>query len=188
MEADATRSRGWPAHRRECGRWGPLLTATVAALALALGGCGVYSASSGRVDEAIQRVAVEYLENATAEPDLGVEIADLIILALQEDNTLKVVDQENADSIIDGRVARYQLRQASISGQQQVDEYQVQIAVELSFRPRGGGEPIFERRRFTGTGTYFLNDPQGASSEQTAKEEAVEEIVRDVLAQVVEDW
>jgi hypothetical protein len=164
-----------------------LAAVTGALLLVGLAGCGVYSASSGRVDEAIQRVSVEYLENATAEPDLGVEIADLIILALKEDNTLKVVDAEASDSVIDGRVARYQLRQASISGEQQVDEYQVQIAVELSFRPRDGSDAIFERRRFTGTGNYFLNDPQG-SSEQTAKEEAVEEIVRDVLAQVVEDW
>jgi len=157
-------------------------------LAVAVGpGCGVYSASSGRVDEAIQRVAVEYLENATAEPDLGVEIAELIIEALQEDNTLKVVSFEDADSVIDGRVARYQLRQASISGDQQVDEYQVQVAVELTFRPKDGGEAVFERRRFTGTGNYFLDDPNG-STEQTAKREAVDEIVRDVLAQVVEDW
>ncbi len=188
MEQTGARRRERHVAWRECGRRGRPAAGALAALVLLLGGCGVYSASSGRVDEAIQRVAVDYLENATAEPDLGVEIADLIILALQEDNTLKVVDFETADSVIDGRVARYQLRQASISGQQQVDEYQVQIAVELSFRPRDGGEPVFERRRFTGTGTYFLDDPQGASSEQSAKEEAVEEIVRDVLAQVVEDW
>jgi hypothetical protein len=164
--------------------------AAVTAVLLAsvpLTGCGVYSASSGRVDADIERVAVEFLENATAEPDLGVEIAELIIEALQDDNTLKVVDFESADSVIEGRVARYQLRQAAISGDQQVDEYQVQIGVELTFRKKAGGEPVFERKRFSGTGIYLLDDPNG-STEATAKREAVEEIVRDVLAQVVEDW
>ena len=46
-------------------------------------GCGVYSASSGRVEEAIQRVSVKVLENRTPEPNLGVELSDAIILALQ---------------------------------------------------------------------------------------------------------
>ena len=164
-----------------------LAVLAAAALLVAAAGCGVYSASSGRVDESLKRVAVEYLENNTAEPELGVEISELIIRALQDDNTLQIVDYEVADSVIDGRVALYQLRQASVSGNQQVDEYQVQIGVELSFRPKTGGEAIFERRRFTGSGSYFLGDPDG-SDELSAKQEAVAEIVRDVLAQVVEDW
>jgi len=150
-------------------------------------GCGVYSASSGRVDQAIQRVAVEYFENRTAEPDLGIELADLITKALQDDNTLKVVDFQSADSVLDGTVTCYTLRQASISGDQQVDEYQVQIALELTFRVKATGEAIFSRRQFTGVGNYFLNDPNG-SSEASAKQDAVVEITKDVLAQVVEDW
>jgi len=150
-------------------------------------GCGVYSASTGRVDQSIQRVAVEYFENKTAEPDLGIEMAELIIRALQEDNTLKVVDLQSADSVIEGAVTRYTLRRASISGEQQVDEYQVLIALQLTFRVKTTGEAIFERRQFNGDGTYFLNDPNG-SSETTAKVDAAVKITRDVLAQVVEDW
>ena len=72
--------------------------AAVLALALMAAGCGVYSASSGRVDESIKRVHVQYLENRTAEPNLGVELADLIIRKLQEDNTLRVVDEVDADA------------------------------------------------------------------------------------------
>jgi hypothetical protein len=161
---------------------------TIAALAMmwSLGGCGVYSASSGRVDQSIQRVAVEYLENRTAEPDLGITLADLLIVALQEDNTLKVVDYESADSVIEGSVIRYALRQASISQEQQVDEYQVQIAVELTFRVKATGETVFQRKRFAGTGNYLLGE--GSANELTAREEAMAEITRDVLAEVVEDW
>ena len=155
--------------------------------ALNAAGCGVYSASSGRVDQAIQRVSVEYLENRTTEPDMGIQMANLITIALQDDNTLKVVDHQTADSVIEGTVTRYFLRQASISSDQQVDEYQVQIAVELTFRIKATGEAVFERRRFTGVGNYFLNDPNG-SSEITAKREAAAEIAADVLALVVEDW
>ncbi|MEN8005474.1 MAG: LPS assembly lipoprotein LptE [Candidatus Krumholzibacteriota bacterium] len=146
----------------------------------------MYSASSGRVDENLKMVAVQYLENLTPEPNLGVDLSDDIIRALQVDNTLKVVDEADADSIISGRVARYTLREVATTQELTVNEYQVQIAVVLTFTVRATGEKIFDKRRFTGTGNYVLNDND--VNEDTARDEAVEEIVRDILAQVVEDW
>jgi hypothetical protein len=154
---------------------------------LAAGGCGVYTANSGRVDESIKRVYVEYLENQTAEPDLGVDLSDAIISALQLDNTLKIVQEEEADSVISGRVVRYTLREVAAREDLTVNEYQVQIAAVLTFTVRDTGETRFKDQRFTGTGNYVLDDPQG-TSETTAREEAGREIVRDILALVVEDW
>jgi len=152
-------------------------------------GCGTYSASSGRVDDSIKKVAVEYLENRTSQADIGVFFTGLIIEAIRDDNTLKVVNYEAADSVIEGVVTQYRLRQAGISQEQQVDEYQVQIAVELTFRVKESGETIFSKQRFTGVGTYYLNDTNvPASSETSAQEEAAVEIARDILAMVVEDW
>jgi len=152
-----------------------------------LGGCGVYSATSGRIDQSIRRVSVEYFENRTPEADLGIELAELVIAALQVDNTLRVVDYQTADSIIEGTVTRYHLRQASISPEQQVDEFQGQIALELSFRVKATDKFLFEKRTFSGVGNYFLDDTDG-TSEETAKREAINEIAKSVLAQVVEDW
>ncbi len=163
------------------------LAACWALIWVCMHGCGYYTATSGRVDQSIRQVAVEFFENRTAEADLGIQLAELVIAALQEDNTLKVVDYQSADSVIDGAVTRYFLRQASISPDQQVDEFQVQIALELSFRVKATDAFIFEKRTFTGVGNYFLNDRDG-TSEQSAKEEAIKEITKAVLAQVVEDW
>ncbi|MBD3222715.1 hypothetical protein GF314_15890 [bacterium] len=161
--------------------------AAVAVVTHALAGCGVYSTSSGRVDESLARVAVEYLENRTAEADLGIEVAEGIIEALEEDNTLKVVERDAASAVIEGAVTGYRLQRMAVSAELQVQEYQVQMVVQLTLRLKSTGEAIFTDRRFTGTGNYFLDDPEG-SSEQTAREDAIEEIVRDVLAEVVEDW
>ena len=163
---------------------------TVAAyllMTLALTGCGVYSASSGRVDESIKRVTVEYLENQTAEPGIEVDLTDAIIRALQFDNTLKVVEEGSSDSIITGKVTRYTLREVAARQDLTVNEYQVQIAVTLTFTVRATGESLFKDKRFTGVGNYVLDDANG-TTEETARTEAAEEIVRDILAQVVEDW
>ncbi len=152
-----------------------------------MGGCGVYSASPGRVDEGIKRVSVQYLENMTSEPNIGVDLTDAIISALQIDNTLKVVDEGNADTIIDGKVIRYNLKEVMARENLTVDEYQVQISVELEMAYRATGEKIFAKKRFNGTGNYVLNDG-GQTSEDTARTEAATEIVRDVLAMIVDDW
>lgn len=158
--------------------------AAVAALVVA--GCGVYSASSGRVESSRSRIAVPYLENATAQPDLGVALTDLIVAAIQEDNTLKVVAEEAANSVLEGRVTRYNRRQVSTTNSLRVDEYQVQIAVELTLVLRGTGETLFTKKVFTGVGNYFLEDPE--TTEESARALAAKEIVRDVLALIVEDW
>ena len=163
-----------------------LIMVTVLLLAL-VGGCSIYSASSGRVEESIQRVAVRMLENSTPEPNLGVELSDAIILALQTDNTLKVVDEESADSIIFGEVLRYNLKELATRSDLLVNEYQVQIAVVLTFEVLASGERVFDKKRFRGTGNYFLDD-SSETDEISARAEAADEIVKDILGQVVEDW
>jgi len=160
--------------------------AIVANLLVSLIGCGVYSAASGRVDESIKRVTVQYLENMTPEPNLGVDLSDAITRAIQLDNTLKIVDEGEADTIVSGKVMRYSLKEVAARQDLTVTEYQVQIAVVLTAMVRATGETLFKNKRFTGTGNYVLNDD--ISSEDTARVEAAEEIVRDILALVVEDW
>jgi hypothetical protein len=176
-----------PALRRRSRRARGLRLLALLACCAPAAGCGVYSASSGRVDEAVRRVAVPYLENLSAEPDIEVELTESIITALQEDNTLKVVDEDAADSVIEGKVVRYRIKEAFATADQLVNEFQVQILVELSFTVVATGEQIFSGKRFTGTGNYQLDDPGGRDI-VTARQEAAAEIVRDVLALVVEDW
>ncbi len=164
-----------------------LCTVIMLVMVSVLSGCGVYSASSGRVDENIKRVYVDYFENLTPQPNIGVDLTDEVISAIQQDNTLKVVDEESADSIITGRVTLYNLQEQFARQDLTVTEYKVQIAVVLTFTLKDTGETLFENKKFTGTGNYVLDDPQG-SSEESARTEAAQEIVRDILAQVVEDW
>jgi lipopolysaccharide assembly LptE-like protein len=114
-------------------------------------------------------------------------LTDAITAALQEDNTLKVVNEDDASSLLSGKVLRYNLRPAFTTSELQVDEYQVQILVELSFVVNETGEKLIDKKRVTGTGNYILDDP-GDSSEESARAQAAAEIVRAVLAAIVEDW
>ncbi len=161
--------------------------AALLAMVFFAAGCGVYSASSGRVDENIKRVYVDYFENLTSQPNIGVDLTDEVISAIQEDNTLKVVPEESADSIITGRVTQYNLQEQFARQDLTVTEYKVQISVVLTFTIKETGETLFANKKFSGNGNYVLDDPQG-TTEETARAEAAGEIVRDILAQVVEGW
>ncbi len=174
------KGQGWPG--------GPvLLVVMLLVCTLGLVGCGVYSANTGRVDESLKHLAVRYLENMTAQPSIGVDLTESIIQAVQTDNTLKIVPEGDADTILSGRVVRYHLREVMTSDNLTVNEYQVQISVVLDLVRRDTGEAIFKQKRFNGTGNYLLDDPNG-SSEDTARQEAAEEIVKDILAMVVQGW
>lgn len=159
----------------------------LAAGLLVAGGCGIYSTTSGRLDPTLRRVAVPFLENQSTEPNIEIELTDAIVRALQDDNTLKVTDEPHADTVLSGKVVRYKLKEAFARADLQVNEYQVQIMVELSLVRRLTNEPLFARRRLTGTGNFILNDPNG-STERTARTQAAAEIVRQLVALVVEDW
>jgi hypothetical protein len=98
------------------------------------------------------------------------------------------VQEQDADSILSGKVLQYRLKEAFANADRRVNEYQVQIVVELDFMVRATGQKIFSKKRFRGTGNYLLDDEAGGSSETTARNNAANEIVRDILASVVEDW
>lgn len=166
-----------------------LLSTVAMSCIVATAGCSVYSTSSGHVDAALRRVNVPFLQNATAEPNIEIELTEAIIAAIQDDNTLKIVGPESAQTELTGTVVSYRLKQAfsSAAGANlQVDEYQVQITVELTLRRLDTGEAVFSRKRLSGTGNYRLDDP--ATSETTARDLAAAEIVRGVLGLIVEDW
>jgi hypothetical protein len=155
-----------------------------------ISGCGIYSASSGRVDDTIKKVSIPFLVNETAEPNIGIDLTDAIIQAIQADNTLKVVDDKTASSEIIGKVIRYKLKEAFTTSDLRVDEYQIQILVELSMRIKDTDEYLFEDKKITGTGNFIIDGEEinGLTPEQAARNEAAGEIVREILASVVEDW
>jgi len=164
-----------------------LIVCCLGATLLADSGCGVYSANPGRVDENIKRVAVDYFENLTAEPNIEVDLTNDVIKSIQDDNTLKVVSDEDADSIITGRVTQYDLQQAFLRQDLTVNEFKLVITVVLTFTVRTTGETLFKDKAFTGTGNYVIDGPN-PSTELDARKEATDQIVRDILAQVVEGW
>ena len=84
-------------------RWRIRLIGCAVAILLPLVSCG-YS-FKGRSAGDIKRIAVPYLSNATAQPEIEIEITRSIIDGLVKDNTLKVVTGSEADAVLEGTAA-----------------------------------------------------------------------------------
>ena len=91
----------------------------------ALAGCGVYGFSSSLLPAHIKTVGVPLMENTTDRRDLATALADSLVNAFIDDNTLKVASERDADAVIE-RYPGAQTR--NFDGQPQVTEMDALIA------------------------------------------------------------
>ncbi len=164
---------------------------TLAVLALALvasaaAGCG-YSTTS-RTARDIKSIYVPFFENTTSEPNLEISVTERIIRNLVEDNTLKVVGENAADAVLEGRITEFQNRPFSFNQNLNAEEYIVVIKVVVTMFNRRTNEPIWEGRSIEGNGSYFVEQVANGRTFSDAVEESLLEITNQILNLTVQDW
>jgi len=176
--------------KRFCANWPLLLIALT--LSGNLTGCFRYS-FSGAVPSHLKTVAVPLLQNQTAEYGIAEQITDEVVSRIQRDNTLKIADINNADSILRGVLVRVDDVPYTYSGSGQsqsqnfnVGEYRLTLVVKVEYYDQTKSETIWTRE-FSEWGTY--NHTTGAPEErQQGFDEAISKLADDILNQTVSGW
>lgn len=150
------------------------------------GGCG-YSTSS-RTAKGIKSIAVPFFENRTAEPNLEISVTERIIDNLLEDNTLRVVDEADADALLEGSIVIFENTPFSFNRDLNAEEYHVIVTVEVTLFSRTLNEPIWEKKTIKGDASYFPDESINGITFDDALEEAVKEITERILNLTVQDW
>lgn len=158
----------------------------VLAIPLILSGC--YYRTTSRTAKGIRSIAVPFFRNKTSEPNLEITVTERIIDNLVEDNTLKVVDEDRADSILEGAIVGFVNAPFSFNQELNAEEYHVVVTVQLSLFNRKLNEPIWEKKTIRGDGAYFLEGGEEGFTYENALEEAVKEITDQILNLTVQDW
>lgn len=161
-------------------------------LSFALNGCFRYS-FSGAVPGHIKTVAVPLFENQTAEYGVVERITDELILVIQKDNTLKIVDEDGADSILYGTLMRIEDVPYTYEGEGEgaaqdfsVGEYKLTLIVNLEYYDQVKEEVIWSQE-VSGWGTY--NYLTGAPDErEEGFDEAIDKLAQDILNLTVSGW
>jgi len=150
------------------------------------GGCG-YSTTS-RTAKDIKSINVPFFENQTSEPNLELSVTDRIIQNLINDNTLKVVPEDQADAVLDGTITEFSNKPFSFNQDLNAEEYIVVIKVLITLFNRKTNEPIWQNRAIEGNGSYFIEQVENGRTFDDAVNESLEEITNQILNLTVQDW
>jgi TolB-like protein len=148
--------------------------------------CG-YSTTS-RTAKDIKSIYVPFFENQTAEPNLEISVTERVIDNLVRDNTLKVVPENAADAVLDGKIVGFENKPFSFNQDLNAEEYIVVIKVVATLFNRRTNEPIWQDRPFQGDGSYFIESVGEGRTFNDAVNESLREITERILNLTVQDW
>ena len=165
-------------------------TAAVAAALLAsaaLSGCSHYSFSSA-VKSHIETIAIPVLSNETLEYGAEQGLTDALIDEFADDNALRVVGEEEADSILRGAVVVYQRPVMSYDASGNPREYKVRVVARMSYEDLTSNQVVWEEE-IEGWAVYSESGEGGdLTTEDEAREYAFEKLAQDVLSKTVQGW
>jgi len=148
--------------------------------------CGYYG-TKGRTAGDIKKIAVPYLKNETAEPEIEIEITKNIIDGLIKDNTLKVVPDAEADAVLGGSIVDYRNIPYTFNTELQAQQYRLVIGITVSLFNRKENIPIWENRKIEAHSDYYLETSFERNYDK-ALEEVYNDLVEGILNATVQEW
>ncbi|MCJ7811847.1 LPS assembly lipoprotein LptE, partial [bacterium] len=113
-------------------------------ICLTIWGCGLYSFSGSTLPSHIQTVAVPLFEDRTAEFGIDQKVTDSLIDAISNDNTLKISNLGNADSILKGVILQVKDTAGEYDQNEVASDFRVTITVQVSFEDTQKQEILWE--------------------------------------------
>ena len=156
---------------------------TAYCLLLFISGCGVYSFSGSGLS-GIKTIAIPVFDNQTREYGIRETLTEKIAERFVQDNTLKVVNEKIADSILQGVITKYDREAHTFDEQENIEEYIVRIWVKVTFEEKKNKKTIWKEGDLLGWGIYSAED----ETEDLGKERAIEKLAEDIVNKTVKGW
>lgn len=158
----------------------------ILALALMISSCGYrFTPTGGVVPESAKTIAVPVFLNGTNEPFVDVELTKAVVEEFLTDGRLKVVNLEEADLILRGKITKFDVTPTAYTADSHVQTYNVVIGVTVSLEEAKTQKVLFQDKGlgsvFYASYTVTLGD---ISATKTAKETAIKSASRDVASTI----
>ncbi|MFH1213304.1 MAG: LptE family protein [Candidatus Neomarinimicrobiota bacterium] len=157
-------------------------------ICLTFSACWLYS-FKGTLPPDIKNIAIPIFTDRTAEFNIQQTVTDKIRLGFIKENMLKLVEEDNAHSVLYGTILSIDDRPLvyteSTAGES-VTEYRLTIKIEIEWYDKVNSRSIF-KKQFVGYSEY---DPTGASdlTRDTALTESISQIIEDIMNSILADW
>lgn len=176
-----------------------LLSTVLCALLAAMPGCGYTTRSL--IANQFKTIRVEPFLNKidiTTETDTGSkykvyrpllesEITRAVNNRFLFDGNLKPVEEERADLVLKGELVEFRRDPLRYDDNDDVTEYRLNLVVNISLWDTKENKKAWEEKNFTGDTTYFTTGSL-SQSEDSAINNAVNDLARRVVERCVEQW
>ena len=176
------RNRAWNAVRAWAG------TAALAAAMAAGGGCATYQVGS-MLPEDVNTVWVPTCQNQTQEPFLEQDVTSALMAAIQLDGSLKVADEENADTVLRVVIKAFRLEPVGYAAgsANTTEEYRMKLTASYVLQRTSDGTVVAENPSVSGWEDFeFTGDL--TSSKAVALRPAAEDLGRRIVDAIVMYW
>ncbi|MBI3010862.1 MAG: hypothetical protein HYY57_07755 [Candidatus Omnitrophica bacterium] len=118
---------------------------------------------------------------------LEVDLTDEVVSRFQFTGLLRPTRSEQADCRLEGELIAFRRDPLRYDASQQVEEWRLNLVVNLRFYDQRSGVLLWEEPGFTGDTTYFARGAK-AESESTALNRAITDLARRIVERSVENW
>jgi hypothetical protein len=123
----------------------------------------------------------------TYRPALETDITKKVKERFMFDGNYRIAKESEADVVLKGRLVDYRKDAVRYDARDNVEEYRISIAVNVSLIDRAENKPVWENKRVVGEHAYFLTGAN-AIPEDTAVDKALDDLARRVVERTVECW
>ena len=148
-------------------------------------GC-FYSFRGTSVPQHMKSIAIPTFDDQSGAGISGLrdQVTQSLIQLFTTDNTLRVVDRNSADAVLEGTITGIQDQAAVVSAGEQVHRMQVTVTVHATFYDIKLRKKVWEKD-FSNWGIY---DSGGLSKRDLGISDAIKKISEDILNAAVSGW
>jgi hypothetical protein len=134
-------------------------------------------------------IAVPMFRNTTLIPQLEAQISNAVIQRIQQDGSLRVETQANADVVLNGSIIKYNRESLrTLRTDTGVPrEFEITITVRVDATDRRTGETVLKSTEVEGKTDVFIGEDQQSAEEQ-ALPLIADDIAKRVTGLLVENW
>jgi hypothetical protein len=169
------------------------IAGTMLVIQLTLIGLLAFGCAGYRIGPVTKRnfnsIAVPMFRNTTLVPQIEAQVSNAVIQRLQQDGSLRIESESQADVILKGTITKY-YRQPLRSLRTDTGvprEYRISITVRVVATDRRTGETVLKSTELDGQSDVFIGEDQQSSEEQ-ALPLIADDVAKRIAGLLVESW
>ncbi len=154
-------------------------------LLIVLVGCCGYSTRS-TLPSQFRSIAIPVVNNQTVKPGLGDLLTNRLIDDYTKDRSLKIVQIDRADIVLECRITNYERSPQSYNANQEVSVYRTTISVFVRAidKTKSEAEPLVDSE----ISTYITYEPQQNQTEDDGIDKVIAKISQEIIRKTLTAW